>query len=149
MDLPRLRLDFTDAPLSPDDPRRRIVEVPKKPTSEKAQSIRDESSRRPATLAIPCAGSRSRRRTRSKTSSSVAYFELKEDLRYWVAATDRPKNVHSIMNAFYKLWLELFRHDDAALGLRGRDVLLEELTTYGNEIRVHGNHTYHFFKPTK
>ncbi|EQC42240.1 hypothetical protein SDRG_01074 [Saprolegnia diclina VS20] len=71
-----------------------------------------------------------------------------QDLRYWVAATDRPDNVHGIMNAFYKLWLELFRHDDAALRLRGRDVLLEELTTYGNEIRMYGNHTCHWFKPT-
>ncbi|RHZ26454.1 hypothetical protein DYB31_002162 [Aphanomyces astaci] len=71
----------------------------------------------------------------------AAYLSM-QDYEVWYHDTEDPRGVELVFTAYYKLWNDIFKSDDATLGLKGRDVLINVLSKFGNDVK--DDHEYNF-----
>ncbi|RHY29076.1 hypothetical protein DYB32_005460 [Aphanomyces invadans] len=73
---------------------------------------------------------------------AMATYLSMQDYDVWYHDTEDHRGVETLFTSFYKLWNDIFKSDDDTIGLKGRDVLIGELSKFGK--RAKDDHNYDF-----
>ncbi|KAF0695713.1 Aste57867_13498 [Aphanomyces stellatus] len=77
---------------------------------------------------------------------ALASFLSMQDYDIWFSDTEDHRGVETLFTSYFKLWTDIFKSDDTTLGLKGRDVLIDELRKFGNSAKEGFEYEFSWFE---
>ncbi|CAK4082954.1 unnamed protein product [Aphanomyces euteiches] len=77
---------------------------------------------------------------------AMATYLSMQDYDVWFSDTEDSRGVETLFTSFYRLWNDIFKSSDEIIGLKGRDVLTEQLRKFGNSAKEAFDYNFKWFE---